>query len=380
MRNTPSTTPTKMAPTRRSEWVPLDPQRRLPTPPQARRSRPRRQRMQPSQCPQGPSVSGASSSIDAHSVHREYPVAVIGSQHSAWTGSPLVMPPFLPSAFSSRARSKGLPGRSERYPGQNVISGPRISSSTARHSRLVPHHYFPDVGLKSDLPDLPSQLKKPIPDDLVPILTQDEEQQRKQTREKTKSDSVSDTARATVQATPLPTLDTPPQQPVPVVKITTNPTLSKPFQSATMQPPIKSDASAMWSGLFTQAIPAFAGGPSNTQANANKAVPRFRPSNPPPGGGDVTMLDPDTSLKPNPQVIVPNPISFPADALFYHFAHSFGPRVSPQLLQVATFLSTKQCPLSPWSQIHSLISQSTRQLFYTLVTTSPPSMVTSTHS
>jgi len=61
--------------------------------------------------------------------------------------SPPVMLSFLLSAISSVARSKGSPRRSKPSSGPNAISGPRISSSSARHSRWVPHHHFSGVGL-----------------------------------------------------------------------------------------------------------------------------------------------------------------------------------------------------------------------------------------
>ena len=63
--------------------------------------------------------------------------------------SPLVMLLFLLSATSSVVRSKDLLRKSRPSSGLNVISGPRISSSSVRRSRLASLHHLsdPDVGL-----------------------------------------------------------------------------------------------------------------------------------------------------------------------------------------------------------------------------------------
>ena len=54
-----------------------------------------------------------------------------------------VMPSFPLSAISSAARSKGSPRRSKPSSGLNVISGPRISSSSVSRSRSV--QYSPSL-------------------------------------------------------------------------------------------------------------------------------------------------------------------------------------------------------------------------------------------
>jgi len=54
---------------------------------------------------------------------------------------------FLLSVISSAVRSRGSPRRSKRSSELNVISGPRISSSSARHSRLVSRHHLPGMNL-----------------------------------------------------------------------------------------------------------------------------------------------------------------------------------------------------------------------------------------
>ena len=60
--------------------------------------------------------------------------------------SPPVMLSCPLSVISSAARSKGSPRRSKLSSELNVISGPRISSSSVRHSRLVSHHHLSDLG------------------------------------------------------------------------------------------------------------------------------------------------------------------------------------------------------------------------------------------
>ena len=151
--------------------------------------------------------------------------------------------------------------------------------------------------MESDHSDPQFQLKKPIPDDLVPILTKDEEKQ-KQIREKTKSDSVSDTARAIGQAnTPPSTSGTPPQQPAPAVKTATGPASSKPVQPTTTKPLAKSDATVKRSNLFIQAIPPFKGkasGPQPADGTTSAAVNRLNVTAP--------------SFKPNPQAIAFTPV------------------------------------------------------------------------
>lgn len=145
------------------------------------------------------------------------------------------------------------------------------------------------------------KLKKPIPDDLVPILTKDEEKQ-KQIREKTKSDAVSENARAIGQTTtPLSTSSNSPQQPVPAVKTTTNPPPPKPAQSTSAKPTSKPDASIKRPNMFIQAIPPFKGKSSNplpADGNASAAVNRL----------NVTA----SPFKPNPQAIAFTPSVSPA--------------------------------------------------------------------
>ena len=166
------------------------------------------------------------------------------------------------------------------------------------------------------------QLKKPIPDDLVPILTKDEEKQ-KQIREKTKSDAVSETARVIGQAsTPPATSGTPPQQPAPAIKMATNPTPSKPSQSATTKPPVKSDAPVKRSNLFIQAIPPFKGKASNPQpADGNTSAP-------------VNRLNvPTSSFKPNPQAIAFTPVCYLPHTSVCSFADILDHRAFPLLLR-----------------------------------------------
>lgn len=56
--------------------------------------------------------------------------------------SPPVMPSSLLSVISSAARNKDSPRRSKPSSGLNGTSGLRISSSSVKHSRLVPDHDF----------------------------------------------------------------------------------------------------------------------------------------------------------------------------------------------------------------------------------------------
>ena len=141
-----------------------------------------------------------------------------------------------------------------------------------------------------------SQLKKPIPDDLVPILTKDEEKQ-KQIREKTKSDSVSENARAIGQANAPVSIGTPPQQPVAAVKTATNPAPQKPAQPTPTKPAAKPDAPIKRPNMFIQAIPPFKGKPSGPQpadGNSSAAVNRLNVN--------------ASSFKPNPQAIAFTPV------------------------------------------------------------------------
>lgn len=54
--------------------------------------------------------------------------------------SPPVMPSFLLSVTSSAARNRDSPKRSKPFSGPNGTSGPQISSSSVKHSRLVSGH------------------------------------------------------------------------------------------------------------------------------------------------------------------------------------------------------------------------------------------------
>ena len=60
--------------------------------------------------------------------------------------SPPMMPLFFLSVISSVARSKDSPRKSRLSSGLNVTSGLRISSSSVKHSRLVPHHHLSVLG------------------------------------------------------------------------------------------------------------------------------------------------------------------------------------------------------------------------------------------
>lgn len=153
-----------------------------------------------------------------------------------------------------------------------------------------------------------SQLKKPIPDDLVSILTKDEEKQ-KQIREKTKSDAVSENARAIGQAnTALSSSGTPPQQHAPAVKTATNPLPQKPAQPASAKPVAKPDGSIKRPNMFIQAIPPFKGkpsGPPPVDGNSSAAVNRLNVGAP--------------TFKPNPQAIAFTPVcSLSHTPLFFH--------------------------------------------------------------
>jgi hypothetical protein len=73
---------------------------------------------------------------NAHPNYRECHF-VVSNPNTQLERSPLVMLSFLLSVTSSVVRSKGSPRRSKPSSGLNVISGPRISSSSVRRSRLV---------------------------------------------------------------------------------------------------------------------------------------------------------------------------------------------------------------------------------------------------
>ena len=197
-------------------------------------------------------------------------------------------------------------------------------------------------------------------------MTKDEEKQ-KQIREKTKFDSASDTARAIGQAsTPPTTSGTPPQQPAPAIKMSTNPTSSKPVhQSVSTKPSVKSDAPVKRSNLFIQAIPPFKGKSSNPlpgDGNTSAAVNRLNVS--------------ASSFKPNPQAIAFTPVCPFSYTSICTFAEILDYRAFPLLLRpvhrLPTNLQNQNLP-SRQSQTRFSVSRSRRRPLYTSRTTSIPS-------
>ena len=105
-----------------------------------------------------------------------------------------------------------------------------------------------------------SQLKKPTPDDLIPILTKDEEKQ-KQIHEKAGSDAVSENARVVGRVNSPALME--PQQLVAAVKMATNPPPQKPNQPTPTKLTVKPDALAVErQNMFIQDIPPFKDKPS----------------------------------------------------------------------------------------------------------------------
>jgi hypothetical protein len=147
------------------------------------------------------------------------------------------------------------------------------------------------------------QLKKPIPDDLVPILAKDEDKQRL-IREKTTQDASSDSARAigqtssTVSPSPSvrvqPPASTKSPANAPAVKMTG--TVSAPKATTTKG----ADAPVKRSSLFIQAIPPFKGRKTTPAPPSNDA-----PTSPTTGRLNVNA----SSFKPNPKAVAFTPVS-----------------------------------------------------------------------
>jgi len=150
------------------------------------------------------------------------------------------------------------------------------------------------------------KLKKPIPDDLVPILAKDEDKQR-QIREKTSQDADSDSARAIGQAgtttiTPSPSARGQPTAAPPKAasgaKIVASTSTPKTTAGKAPEPATKR------TGLFIQAIPPFKGPKSTTPVPANNDTPTS-----PTARLNVNA----SSFKPNPKAVAFTPSASPAN-------------------------------------------------------------------
>lgn len=153
------------------------------------------------------------------------------------------------------------------------------------------------------------KLKKPIPDDLVPILAKDEDKQRL-IREKTTQDASSDSARAIGQTssatTPSPSARV---QPPVSAKLPANATGVK--MAGTVSAPKATtttkgvDSPVKRSSLFIQAIPPFKGRKTSPTPPSNDT-----PASPTTGRLNVNA----SSFKPNPKAVAFTPSASPANA------------------------------------------------------------------